>query len=68
MNNEIQTIDIEKNLERLETIIKDMESKQLKLEKSLALFEEGLNLIKLCQQSLTHAELKVKELTEKTAT
>ncbi|OGT22171.1 MAG: exodeoxyribonuclease VII small subunit [Gammaproteobacteria bacterium RIFCSPHIGHO2_02_FULL_42_13] len=50
-------------LNNLDAIVEQMESEQLDLEKSLALFEKGISIIKDCQKSLTQAEQKVKLLT-----
>lgn len=52
----------ESKLKRLEEIIHAMESDELELEKSLALFEEGVHLTKECQAHLAQAEQKVKIL------
>lgn len=52
----------EKKLKRLEEIVQSMESQELDLEKSLAMFEEGVKLTKECQSHLNQAEQKVKLL------
>ena len=43
-----------------------MESGDATLEQSLVWFEEGMDLIKLCQVQLNNAEQKVQELVKKT--
>ena len=55
---------LEKNLVEIETLVEQMESKELDLEKSLQLFERGISLIKSCQQSLTSAEQKIQLLSK----
>ena len=50
-------------LDNLDAIVEQMESEQLDLEKSLALFGKGISIIKDCQTLLTQAEQKVKLLT-----
>ncbi|MGH9325456.1 MAG: exodeoxyribonuclease VII small subunit [Terriglobia bacterium] len=52
----------EKNLERLEAIVNQMESADLPLEKALELYEEGMKLSSLCQQQLEAAEGRVEIL------
>lgn len=56
-------MDFEKKLNRLEEIVKKMESGDLKLDESLKLFEEGVGLTRKCQDELEQAEQKVKQLT-----
>ena len=48
---------------RLEEIVRALESGSAPLDKSLALFEEGVALVKLCNSRLDNAEQKVKILT-----
>ena len=55
----------EEAIEKLNTIISKLESGAAKLDESLALFEEGVSLIKLCNEKLDSAEQKVRILTEK---
>ena len=55
-------MEFEKKLNRLEEIVKTMESGSLTLEKSLELFEEGVQLSKECHKQLVQAENKVKVL------
>ncbi len=56
-------LNIELCLERLEIIVSKMESGEVSLEKSLVLFEEGMNLIKECQGDLKKAEQRIEHLT-----
>lgn len=55
-------MDFEKNLARLEDIVKKMEKGELGLEESLSLFEEGVKISRSCQSELTNAEAQVKKL------
>ncbi len=55
-------LDFEKNLTRLEDIVRKMENGELSLDESLKLFEEGVKLSRDCNKSLTDAEAKVKIL------
>ena len=51
-------------LAELEAVVKKMDSGSLSLEDSLAAFEEGVGLIRRCQESLKNAEQRVKLLVE----
>jgi exodeoxyribonuclease VII small subunit len=53
-------------LKKLEGIVEAMESGDLPLEALLAKYEEGTRLVKICQEKLAEAELKIQQL-EKTA-
>ena len=55
-------LSIEFSLERLELIVSKMESGEVSLEKSLVLFEEGMNLIRECQDDLKKAEQRIEHL------
>jgi exodeoxyribonuclease VII small subunit len=52
----------EEAMERLEEIVRDLEEGDLPLEESLKVFEEGMNLIKLCSEKLEEVERKVTKL------
>ena len=53
---------IEEIFERLESIISNLESGDIPLDKSLALFEEGMTLEETCRAQLNAAEQKIQEL------
>ncbi|OGT43941.1 MAG: exodeoxyribonuclease VII small subunit [Gammaproteobacteria bacterium RIFCSPHIGHO2_12_FULL_40_19] len=57
-------LDYEKSLEQLNQLIEKMESGHLSLELSLQHFEEGIALIRHCQQTLNEAEQKIQLLTD----
>ena len=63
-NTENQTF--EDALGRLETILESMESGDTPLADLVAKFEEGSNLLKICQEKLKEAELKIEKLNIKT--
>jgi exodeoxyribonuclease VII small subunit len=52
----------EKNLERLDRIVHELEDAELPLEKALELYEEGMKLTATCQQQLEEAEGRVEIL------
>jgi exodeoxyribonuclease VII small subunit len=56
----------EEALQKLETVVEAMESDDLPLETLLAKYEEGAKLVRICQEKLAEAELKIQQL-EKTA-
>jgi exodeoxyribonuclease VII small subunit len=55
-------MDFEKKLRRLEEIVTKMEGGDSTLEESLKLFEEGINLSRVCHKELEEAEQKVQLL------
>ena len=55
----------EQSLARLEVIVKEMESGQLNLEKMMAHFEEGSQLVKTCSEKLNEVEKKIEILVKK---
>jgi exodeoxyribonuclease VII small subunit len=57
-----QPFDFEKALERLNEIVKTMESKALPLQEGIALFEEGSTLIKKLEGALSDAEKRIESL------
>ncbi|HWQ19532.1 MAG TPA: exodeoxyribonuclease VII small subunit [Methanotrichaceae archaeon] len=54
---------LEEALDDLERIVGELEEGRLTLEESLALFERGIGLIKLCNARLDCAEKKIENLT-----
>ena len=52
----------EKNLERLDAIVRQLEDAELPLEKALELYEEGMKLAATCQRQLEEAEGRVEIL------
>lgn len=55
-------ITFESAMIRLEEIVRSLESGNAPLDESLALFEEGVSLVKFCNKKLDAAEQKVKIL------
>ncbi len=52
----------EECLQRLEKIVQELEKGEVPLEKSLTLFEEGIQLSSACRKELENAEGKVEVL------
>jgi len=57
--------DFESAIAELETIVKQLEEGDLALEKSLALFERGVQLSRFCHAKLEEAERRVDLLNER---
>ena len=57
--------DFESALAELESIVKNLENGSLTLEKSLALFERGVELSRYCHTRLEDAERRIEVLTER---
>jgi exodeoxyribonuclease VII small subunit len=55
-------VKFEECLERLEKIVQELEKGEVPLEKSLTLFEEGMQLSATCRKQLEDAEGKVEIL------
>lgn len=55
----------EKSMERLETIVTDMESGELSLDAMIKQFEEGQSLIRFCSGKLDEVERRIERLLTK---
>jgi exodeoxyribonuclease VII small subunit len=60
--NDEQPKSFEASLEALEQIVHELERGDLPLEKSLALFEDGIRLSRQCQERLNQAERRIEVL------
>ena len=63
MNTELNFAEM---LNRLDEIAKILDNGEVSLEQSLELFEEGSRLIKLCNQKISDARIKITEISAKT--
>ena len=52
-------LNFEKAMDRLEAIVEQMESGKLPLEDLIVRYEEGMNLVNVCQDRLTKAQQKI---------
>jgi exodeoxyribonuclease VII small subunit len=66
-NNPAKNPPFEEALKKLEGIVEAMESDDLPLETLLAKYEEGTKLVKVCQNKLAEAELKIQQLEKNAA-
>ena len=62
VNNEALPQDFETALAQLEALVGQMENGSLPLDQSLAAYEKGVDLAKICQKLLDSAEQQVKVL------
>ena len=58
----MENITFEQAMNRLEEIVSALENNQISLEKSVELFQEGMQLIKLCNDKLEGIENKVAKI------
>ncbi len=57
-----RTPPFEEALKKLESIVEAMEADDLPLESLLAKYEEGTKLVRICEEKLAEAELKIQQL------
>src|ERR1043166_2893491 len=60
-------LNFEGALDRLEKIVEQMESGKLPLEDLIVRYEEGMNLVKICQERLANAEQKIEIIARNSA-
>jgi len=53
---------LEDALARLESVVESMESGDIPLDQLVARYEEGMKLLKACEEQLRAAELRIEEL------
>ncbi len=57
----------EEALKRLEEIVDELEDDSISLKRSIQLYEEGIELSKLCTTTLEEAELRIKKVAQQHA-
>jgi exodeoxyribonuclease VII small subunit len=60
-------LNFESAMDRLEKIVEQMESGKLPLEDLIVRYEEGMNLVKICQERLAKAEQKIEIIARNSA-
>ncbi len=60
---DISKMSFEEAMKALETVVRDLESGNVELEKSIALYEQGAKLKAHCEKKLKDAEEKVAKIT-----
>ncbi len=58
---------LESAMERLDALVREMETGELPLETLIARYEEGIALSRLCQEKLDRAEQRIQLLTKDAA-
>jgi exodeoxyribonuclease VII small subunit len=53
---------LEEALDRLEQITRSLEGGEIELEESLSLYEEGVRLVRLAEETIRSAELRIERL------
>jgi exodeoxyribonuclease VII small subunit len=53
---------LEEALDRLDAITRSLEGGEIELEESLALYEEGIRLVRLAEETIRGAELRIEQL------
>ncbi len=62
---EKERFEFEHALQRLSEVLKELESDEVPLDRAIALYEEGMNLSKMCSKKLEEAELRIEQVTRK---
>ena len=60
-------LNFEGAMDRLEKIVEQMESGKLPLEDLIVRYEEGMNLVRICQERLANAEQKIEIIARNSA-
>ena len=60
--NKINNMDLESAMKRLDQVVNELSEQNIKLEKSLALYEEGVALVRYCSSKLETVERKIEAL------
>ena len=55
-------LSFEESMKILEEIVEQLESGDVDLEKSVELYEKGMNLKKICEEKLQKVELQIKKI------
>ena len=59
----VAPLNFESAMERLEEIVEQMESGKMPLEDLIVRYEEGMKLVKICQERLASAEQRIEIIT-----
>lgn len=53
---------LEQALDRIEQITRSLEGGEVELDRSLALYEEGVGLVRMAEKAIREAEIKIEQL------
>lgn len=62
-----ERLSFEEALSRLEEIVNELEDESISLEDTIKLYEEGIELSKICTETLEQAELRIEKVNEQHA-
>ena len=62
MKTEKKDLTFEESLKKLENIVDQLDSGEIDLEKSVELYEKGMQLKKICEEKLKKVELQIKKI------
>jgi exodeoxyribonuclease VII small subunit len=57
-----ERLGFEEALQRLEAVVEKLNNEEISLEDSVALYEEGIKLSKICTETLENAALKIEQI------
>ena len=57
-----ETMKLEEAMKRLDEVVAGLDSEQIELESALALYEEGVRLVRVCKERLDDAERTIRML------
>ena len=60
----MQELNFEDAMKRLAEVLRSLEAGEVPIDRTLALYEEGVSLVKLCSKILDNAAERVKIITE----
>ena len=63
----VPPLNFESAMQRLEEIVEEMESGKMPLEDLIVRYEEGMKLVKICQERLASAEQRIEIITRNNA-
>ncbi len=64
----MENLSFEKSLEKLESIVHELESGNIELECAIEKYTEAMNLVKSCSEKLNEATKKVNKILEENGT
>ncbi|MDR9415690.1 MAG: exodeoxyribonuclease VII small subunit [Gracilimonas sp.] len=64
---EKERLSFEEALNKLESIVEQLEDEEITLEDSVKLYEEGVRMSKFCTEILEQAELRVEQVNDESA-
>ncbi|MCD8098437.1 MAG: exodeoxyribonuclease VII small subunit [Lachnospiraceae bacterium] len=59
-----EKFNLEKGLSQIDEILKKLQDRDVSLEDSFALYKEGMELLKLCNENIEHVEKQMKILAQ----